>query len=475
MKEVLKVIDVQLEDIKPYPNNPRRNDAAVDAVAESIKNFGVLVPIVLDKNNVIVAGHTRYKAFKKLGWESVPCVMADGLTDEQVRAFRLVDNKTAEMSEWEPELLAAELEALADFDLSAFKFEVPNFPLPDVEKLAETRQTLAERFLFAPFSVLDARRKEWQERKRLWYSLGLQSDLSRENMKTLGSLAGSMPRFYYYKEMQEAKLGHKITAKEFEEKYAKDYMPKNSTIKVTNTGGMLSMFDPVLCELMYYWFCTDGGKILDPFCGGSVRGIVAAATGYNYTGIDLRQEQINANYQQAADILGGADKIKWICGNSLNVKELAAGEYDFIFSCPPYFDLEIYSDNPQDLSNMEYADFLATYRKIIEGCVVMLKENRFACFVVGDVRDRKTGFYRNFVSETIAAFETAGAKLYNEIILVTPFGSLPQRAGRTFQRGRKIGKTHQNVLVFYKGDTKAIKETFKEINIADLDAEVLEE
>ena len=252
-------------------------------------------------------------------------------------------------------------------------------------------------------------------------------------------------------------------------------MPKNSTIKVTNTGGMLSMFDPVLCELMYYWFCTDGGKMLDPFCGGSVRGIVAAATGYNYTGIDLRQEQINANYQQAADILGGADKIKWICGNSLNVKELAAGEYDFIFSCPPYFDLEIYSDNPQDLSNMEYADFLATYRKIIEGCVDMLKENRFACFVVGDVRDRKTGFYRNFVSETIAAFETAGAKLYNEIILVTPFGSLPQRAGRTFQRGRKIGKTHQNVLVFYKGDTKAIKETFKEINIADLDAEVLEE
>lgn len=106
MKEVLKVIDVQLEDIKPYPNNPRRNDAAVDAVAESIKNFGVLVPIVLDKNNVIVAGHTRYKAFKKLGWESVPCVMADGLTDEQVRAFRLVDNKTAEMSEWEPELLS---------------------------------------------------------------------------------------------------------------------------------------------------------------------------------------------------------------------------------------------------------------------------------------------------------------------------------------------------------------------------------
>ena len=171
-------------------------------MAESIKNFGVLVPIVLDKNNVIVAGHTRYKAFKKLGWESVPCVMADGLTDEQVRAFRLVDNKTAEMSEWEPELLAAELEALADFDLSAFKFEVPNFPLPDVKKLAETRQTLAERFLFAPFSVLDARRKEWQERKRLWYSLGLQSDLSRENMKTLGSLAGSMPRFYYYKEMQ---------------------------------------------------------------------------------------------------------------------------------------------------------------------------------------------------------------------------------------------------------------------------------
>ena len=173
--------------------------------------------------------------------------------------------------------------------------------------------------------------------------------------------------------------------------------------------------------------------------------------------------------------MGGADKINWICGNSLNAKALAAGEYDFIFSCPPYFDLEIYSDDPQDLSNMEYADFLETYRKIIEGCVDMLKENRFACFVVGDVRDRKTGCYRNFVSETIAAFEAAGAKLYNEIILVTPFGSLPQRAGRTFQRGRKVGKTHQNVLVFYKGNPKAIKETFKERNIADLGAESREE
>lgn len=90
----------------------------------------------------------------------------------------------------------------------------------------------------------------------------------------------------------------------------------------------------------------------------------------------------------------------------------------------------------------------------------MLKDNRFACFVVGEVRDKKTGFYRNFVGDTIQAFVNAGAYYYNEIILVTAIGSLPIRVGKQFQSGRKIGKTHQNILVFYKGDPKEIKSLF---------------
>ena len=104
---------------------------------------------------------------------------------------------------------------------------------------------------------------------------------------------------------------------------------------------------------------------------------------------------------------------------------------------------------------MTYENFLESYRSIVHQCADMLKDNRFAVFVVGDIRDRKTGMFRNFVSETIAAFTAAGLHLYNEIILVTSAGSLPIRASANFGKSRKIGKRHQNILVFYKAFKKA--------------------
>lgn len=119
----MNIIQLKLEDIKPYEKNPRKNDDAVKYVAESIKQFGFKVPIVLDKDNVIVAGHTRYKAAKKLKMTEVPCVIADDLTDEQVKAYRLADNKVAEMAEWDFDLLSEELEDLFDFDMTVFGFE----------------------------------------------------------------------------------------------------------------------------------------------------------------------------------------------------------------------------------------------------------------------------------------------------------------------------------------------------------------
>ena len=216
-----------------------------------------------------------------------------------------------------------------------------------------------------------------------------------------------------------------------------------------------SIFDPVLCELSYRWFCPAGGSILDPFAGGSVRGIVAAQLGFTYTGIDLSARQIAANEAQAETICGEL-KPRWIVGDSQNVATLAPGAYDFVFSCPPYGDLEVYSEDAADLSTMAHAEFVAAYRRIIAAAVGMLAPDRFACFVVGDFRDGK-GFYRNFVADTIAAFQDAGATLYNEAILVTSVGSLPIRVGRQFEAGRKLGKTHQNILVFFKGDPKAIK------------------
>lgn len=122
----MNIKELKLTEIKPYEKNPRKNNEAIKYVAESIKQFGFKVPIVLDKDNVIVCGHTRYVAAKKLKLKTVPCVMADDLTDEQIKAYRLADNKTGEFAEWDLELLNLELEELnfTDIDMSDFGFDL---------------------------------------------------------------------------------------------------------------------------------------------------------------------------------------------------------------------------------------------------------------------------------------------------------------------------------------------------------------
>jgi len=133
-----------------------------------------------------------------------------------------------------------------------------------------------------------------------------------------------------------------------------------------------------------------------------------------------------------------------------------------LFTCPPYYNLEVYSDLEGELSALpNYRLFLRFYRAIVADCVELLREDRFACFVVGDMRD-KDGYYRNFVSDTVAAFLDAGMHLYNEAILVTAIGSLSIRAGKQFDATRKLGKAHQNVLVFVKGDPRAATDYCKE-------------
>lgn len=120
----MNVINKKLNEIKPYDKNPRKNDKAVKYVAQSIKDFGFKVPIIIDKNNIIVCGHTRYKAAKKLKLDTVPCIMADDLTDEQIKAFRLADNKVGEFAEWDFDLLKEEIESLTTIDVSDFGFEI---------------------------------------------------------------------------------------------------------------------------------------------------------------------------------------------------------------------------------------------------------------------------------------------------------------------------------------------------------------
>lgn len=127
----MKVQNVSIDSIKPYENNPRNNDGGVDAVANSIKEFGWQQPIVVDKDNVIIVGHTRYKAAKKLGMDKVPVVVASNLSDEQVKAYRLADNKTGELTDWDTSLLDDELDDILDIDMSDFGFDLE---IPDDEE-----------------------------------------------------------------------------------------------------------------------------------------------------------------------------------------------------------------------------------------------------------------------------------------------------------------------------------------------------
>jgi DNA modification methylase len=312
---------------------------------------------------------------------------------------------------------------------------------------------LADKYIVPPFSVLDTKQGYWQDRKRAWLSLGIKSELGRSDELVLNSEQLNSEQLNFYRNKEKAKT--------FKARSSLNQIMGKKDVSGYETG--TSIFDPVLCELMYKWFCPVNGQILDPFAGGSVRGIVAGVLDYNYIGIDLAVTQIEANYAQAKQIIPDKN-VMWIVADSYQqLDQMPDNAFDFVFSCPPYFDLEVYSDDPADLSNMTWDGFSEVYRAIIAKTVAKLKINRFACFVVGNVRD-KHGFYHDLAGETIEAFEAAGCRYYNEIILVNVIGSLPVRMTKQFEAGRKVGKMHQNVLVFYKGDPKEIRSIFSKHN-----------
>lgn len=415
-----------VNNLKEYENNPRFNDEAVDKVANSIKEFGFKVPIVIDKSRVIIAGHTRLKAAKQLKLEKVPCIIADDLTEEQIKAYRLADNKVSEFSYWNDDLLKIELDNL-DFDMDMFGFELSN--LDNWEEPTE-KKSISDEFLIPPISVFDCKQGYWQDRKREWLNFGIKSDVGRDENLLGGGLK---------------QLAENMGAE-------------------TLTG--TSIFDPVLCEVIYKWFNVPNGSIYDCFAGGSVRGIVAEKLGYKYTGIDLSERQIEANKVNASELNLNPT---WYCDDSLNAdKYVEDNSVDLIFSCPPYADLEVYSDKPNDISNMNYDDFKNAYKNIIDVSCRKLKNDRFAVFVVGDVRDKK-GYYRNFIDYTKECFNSNGLMTYNEIILLEQLGTVPLRIRRQFNGGRKVVKTHQNILVFYKGDVKKIKENYTSVEVGDID------
>jgi len=303
------------------------------------------------------------------------------------------------------------------------------------ETAPDPRKPLARKFGTPPFTVLDSAGGVWQDRKSAWLGLGIQSELGRDAV-----LMDDSKSSIYNGNSQW--LGYRGAKTE-----AADQGKTSST----------SVFDPVLAELMYGWFCPKGGAILDPFAGGSVRGIVAAELGHLYTGLDLSASQVAANIKQGEDILKEPYRAAWICGDSTKAASYPDGPpggYDMVFSCPPYGDLEVYSDDPADISNKPYAEFMAALSEAIRLACSRLKQDRFAVMVVGDFRDKR-GNLRGFPGHVTDAFLKAGLSYYNDGILVTSRGSLGPRTSYLFPRGRKLGRCHQEVLVFIKGDCKA--------------------
>jgi 1-aminocyclopropane-1-carboxylate deaminase/D-cysteine desulfhydrase-like pyridoxal-dependent ACC family enzyme len=741
---------VPIERLHAHPENPRRIDQGkLQALQHALASDPTMLwqrPLGARYDGTVYMGNMRLQAAAALGWTELPVVYEDlDPIEEMQRMVR--DNR--EYGEDDDDKLATLLATLdaADADLSLTGLDEQRVAdlLASVAgegqggaagDPADAFLSLSDRFGIVPFSVLDARQGPWLQRKRAWLGIGLVSEIGRgnDNDKTAKGLTYSVSSqpisAYKEKEAYQAKLGREVSWPEF-------LTAHPGAAKQSGT----SIFDPVVCELAYRWFSAPGAIVLDPFAGGSVRGVVAALLGRQYVGIDLSERQVQANRDQwdailarlpqdatpasavpalaapppvgvapdaltpveehrlpnggavwlkrddtctIAGVTGGKVRSCWAlaqgatglttagskeslqvnivahiakelgipcrvhvpsgtltpelrsaqaagaeivqhvpghnvvisararedaaargwreipfgmehevaveqtssqivnlpgnatrlvvpvgfgmslagilhglrrAGNTLPVLGVCVGasptkrlakyaptgwakqatlvtskldyhahapvttldgvaldpiyeakclpylqagdvlwcvgiretatatavdgmashpdpvwlagdsaselplrtdlDADLLFSCPPYADLERYSDDAADLSTMPYDDFLVVYRDIITKAAARLKDDRFAVWVVGDIRSKRTGNYRNFVSDTIAAFADAGMALYNEAILVTAIGSLAVRVGKQFTVARKLGKTHQQILVFLKGDARA--------------------
>lgn len=275
---------------------------------------------------------------------------------------------------------------------------------------------LKDYFIVPPFSYLDTKMPYWKDRRRSWDRILSDRTATRDTDE----------------------FGRVFNTKGF------------GFNKLTST------FDPVLAELMYLWFCKDGAKVLDPFGGEQVKGIVAGALGYDYCGIEIRQEQVDYNMKLSSDY----PNVKYICGDSADIDSFVTDkDFGFLFTSPPYYNLEVYSDDKNDISTKDsYRLFIATMQRIFKKCYDMMSDNTFAVLKVGEIRDN-TGEFFGFVPDIIGVMKACGWKYYNEIILLNSIGTGCIRASRQM-KSRKIIKLHQNVLVFYKGDLSSISAEF---------------
>lgn len=430
---------VNVDALVPYAKNPKKHDDKdIDLIIKSIERNGWAdALLVCPETMEILSGNGRLLAAKKMGLTEVPCVYAPrGLTEKQKADIVIAANKLVEVSGYNDYL--GELIAEFDLDLGDFGIEA-DMSMVEENTVNKKVGSLADDFLIAPLSTLNTREGKWQERKRAWIqTLGMELTATRENK--LG-------------------LAHFST----DNAYGKTNMQS------------VSVFDCVLAEIMYKWYTPTNTKVkaFDPFAGDICKGGVFAYLGADFTGIELRQEQVEQNKK---DLLGKpwANNCKYIQDSGENCEKYFAPEsQDFMFSCPPYFDLEKYSDDPRDASNQsDYEGF----RKILEtaflGAAKALKNNRFAIIVMSNVRNHTNSGYYDICGDICKIMEKSGLLLYNEFILINSVGTGAIRA-RNNMKSRKNVRCHQEVLVFYKGDnpTKNIPQDFGEIKFAEISEE----
>ena len=438
---------IKITDIVPAEYNPRQiSETEKQKLKNSLKEFGLVDPIVINlQNNHIIGGHQRFDAILDqymldgeflselnlirlgdIGW-----VFTD--TDltvkslEHEKALNIALNKIS--GEWDPEKLE---EIFDDLNVNGFNVTLTGFDNLEITNLNTTTTTdldeykpvgdliskytdendtsehgsLKRDYIQPPFSILKANTKDW---------LSLKKELRTE----IGDNG----------ESREEALGE---------------------------GFGVSIFDPVLALIILTWFTPKGtSNVVDCFSGDSIIGAMSSRLGNNFTGIELRQEQVDLNNSRLKNTTS-----KYICDDGCNIlKHVPENTQDLLFSCPPYFDLEVYSDLPNDASNQEsYEDFINILDTAFTNSIKTLKDNRFAVIVAGDVRDKK-GFYYPFTDDIKKIFRKAGMGLYNDIILADPIGSSALRARNTF-KNRKVVKVHQNVMCFFKGDPSKVKDEF---------------
>lgn len=495
---------VKLSQIEVNSANPRIiSDDKFHKLVNSILALPKMLelrPIVVDNTMVALGGNMRYRALMAIAdmqpdelkdrlssvkdfqkktqaeqdtlveyWErwqdnpTAPVIKASELTEAEQREFIIKDN--VGFGEWDMDMLANEWDTneLKDWGMDLWDTNTDWGGSDDTgaggASSGSQPQSLNDIFVIPPFSILDSRQGYWQSRKKMW-----RTNIGDMGQSRQGKLVQSVE--LQYKDLYTKTAEHRktlgISFKEYLDKYVPEEVKQKESQKVLSTG--VSLFDPVLAEILCKWFTPyKGAKIFDCFAGDTQKGLVFGMCGYEFKGVELRQEQVDINNEVIADL---GLPISYVCDDGQNVANHFEPEsQDLLFSCPPYFDLEVYSDLPNDASNQgSYEEFIAILDRAFKAAYTCLKPNRFAVVVLGDVRSKANGVYYDFGGDVKRIFKEAGAHLYNELILIEMSSSVALRAQK-YMESRKVAKMHQNVLVFYKGDPTQIRNEFPPIEM----------